>query len=264
MLITFFLACVMISCKNKPKKDYNAGVFNPIGRHYDDVVDYLERNNIDYDRCFLRFRNCLYTRPHVVDSTDAIQIAYYFCDDNNICDRWMRFYNIKQQKSIIKWLKNNYKQMPNDEWQDSKQDMNYSLEDVWRKHGQINLICNAEKYCSNNNQDNKIIADYTQTRIYYPAANRHSEWFEMDNRFVIPINDKGINGDIVYFRPKGKMITYKRSSDSNGMKYSSVKGCVVSALNEHNVPFMFFIAYDVSFVSLMFKDMYYEFSNTEE
>lgn len=90
--------------------------------------------------------------------------------------------------------------------------------------------------CHAQNMD-KFRVDYDLFTFYNPKTKTWSEWEEIDNTFVININQ---NGDIAHFKANGEIATYKKlSSVVNGYTNDKKHFQIIKALDDTGNIFRF-------------------------
>ena len=90
-------------------------------------------------------------------------------------------------------------------------------------------------------------------RFQHAETNEITEWFEHFNSFLVPICDNGkVNGDVIHFREFGKYQTYRIIPDINAQtKLEGITdGSVIGFLDEKGENILFFLADDLSLVSI--------------
>jgi len=256
--VTFFLL-FFTACKVDKKIEF----YNPIGYDYNTVMEYFEENGFEYMRLITDINDiCLmyYDNPYTGQSC-------FIFNDEYVCYKSMWTILNAEIDSVKYWLNKNCKKNSNDflNWEDRKKDLTYSIEE--RGDGAYSLTCISTKLKSSNSEINKVVLNYYSARVFSPSTNEITEWSESYHRFVIPLAYNGeVNGNIIHFKPTGKLLTYKKTDDKcDDMNYDGIEGKIVYVLDDNEDDFLFYLANDLSFAAILDmrckEDVWIEFSN---
>ena len=262
----FYIIFVLFFTSNCADK--KAEFYNPIGCSYDAVIEYFEENDFEYmrlitdlnDVCLMYYDN-LYTR----------QSCFIF-NDEYICYKSIFIILSHEYGDVKCWLNENCQRIPDDsmKWEDRKKDLIYIMKERGDGGAYILTSTFANPKTAHNSEINRVVLNYYSARVYDPSANEITEWSESYHRFVVPLSDNGeVNGNIVHFKPRRKMLTYKKKDKkSDEMNIEGTEGKVVYVLNDKDDECLFYLANDLSLVSIFdtsFKEcekgVWIEFSN---
>ena len=239
-VILFFFAC------NVDKK---TEFYNPIGKDFNSVIEYFEKNEFEYMRLITDlYDNCL------MHLDNPCITSYFIFNTENICYSAMWIFTCWNIDSATYQLNKRFKKASNDsmKWIDEKKDFVYEIRDRGKDGGFL-LTCTSDKYEYAGWDERKIFLNYYSMRFQFSKTNEITEWFEHFNSFIVPLDDnEKINGDIIHFGKLGKYQTYKIISDkSTHTKLGDIAvGNVIESLDEKGENILFFLADDLSLVSI--------------
>jgi hypothetical protein len=226
------LGMFLISCGNR-QESIKIEYYNPIGYDYNTIIEYFEKNNLVYMRSVSDLDNSFL---HSFDNSDTTQRCYYFNDDN-ICYgfQWVYMSSNTKFDNVAKYLNKDFKKIPYTStsytkipydsiaWQDIEQNLTYIITKD-DKTGWFSLWCHSEKYQQFNEQDDRMIIDFSNCYGFDPEEDEWHKiysgaWSSYDSiaskmieltfstdRFVIP---RDLEGKIEHFRNQGKILTYE-------------------------------------------------------
>ena len=220
VILVFVSICTCIG--NNSKKTELSDIYNPIGDDFGTVVEYVSNSGLQYYQNISDKGNILimYLEKSDIERSDSILKVCYF-DDDRICFRWSYSYRKTKSDSIISWLNQNFKKLPNkpEMWKDSKHSLIYG----YVAHDEpetIELICIAENNLSEEVSGTTSRADYTHVSFYNPNTQEWSEWANVDHTFIF-IEDR----EVIHYIDSGdgEKITYK-SAHQNGYQGKTTHG----------------------------------------
>jgi len=272
ILITVSTVLMFCACNNKG--DTKTEYYNPIGCDYNTIIEHFGKNNLVYMRMVSDMDNSfLYSFDHY----DTINKCYYFNDDN-ICYgfQWIYMSPNTNFDDVAKYVNKGFKKIPyvstgflktpydSTAWEDMKQNQTCIITKD-DKTGWFSLWCKSEKYHTFNEQDDRIIVDFSNVYRFDPEE---EEWYEFykgeynaydkvtDNileltfstdRFVIP---RDLEGKIEHFRNQGKILTYEIIYRL-GLQDDFIR---LMVKDEDDTEFCFAVNVDFSRVVLLYDD----------
>jgi len=248
-------------------------MFNPIGLEYDNVIDYLELNDLKYKRTVVRGNNLIhYYNQCDIDKEHGEIIKFCSFNDDNICFLWEWCYPEDNYDAVLSWLDKNFNKVPQSmEWYDLKQSILVLVSggiimNNKQNHFKVGFFAGDYDYPADNVAEDKLILDCTIIQYLYDDTKEKTNWIEDNNRFVIPVDSNGeINGDIIHYRETGKKRIYKIIENFTHEIIEGVENKYSLIVNENDEnAFFYYSNYNNSpFVEIMLDGKSIRFSNED-